>query len=139
MTIALFLIGFAAAAMALGLACATKVPVGYEDDNGFHYGHPHCLGSDAAQTIFLIASENSPQPDEIVIPPNVIKIPWARPALGIAALFIMLFALLPAKIENKNPLMFSQNLVTENPSATIQLDESSRFAQRLCQRFDRME
>ena len=148
MIMALFLIGFAAAATAIGLVCATKVTVGYEDDNGFHYGRPQCLGSDAAQTLFVTASQNLPQPhDDAVIPPNIIKISWARPALGMAALFIMLFTLLPAKFENKNPLMFSQNLVLtkaesalpENPSATISLEESSRFAQKLCQRFDRIE
>src|SRR5688572_9710906 len=109
MIIALFLIGLAAATIAAGLAFVTKAPIGYEDDSGFHYGSPSCLGSDASRILFNTASlKDSPPAEEIVTIPNLIRIQWVRPALGLAALFVMLLVLLPENQEKRKPMTFSK-------------------------------
>lgn len=146
MIIALFLIGLAGITIALGLAFAPKAPIGYEDDNGFHYGSPTCLGSDASRTLFITDSLQNIPPEGVVTPPNLIRIQWMRPALGLAALFVMLLVLLPENQEKGKPITFSKNFVipqaetpiTQIPTA-ITSGESSRLVQKLCQRFDQVE
>lgn len=41
MIIALFIVGLSAIGLIVGLVAASNAPVGYQDDNGFHFGPEH--------------------------------------------------------------------------------------------------
>ena len=146
MTLALFFVGFLAVALAIGVGAA-RSPIGYEDADGFHFGHPRCLGTDAARTIVKpSARDEYRKPEKDVIEFPAVRILWARPAMGLAALFIMLLVLLPEKPEKSRPLTFSKNSILleskarpNRPRVNPTHGESSKLIQRLCQRFDQAE
>jgi len=40
MLVVFFMFGFVAAGLIAGLAAMATAPTGYQDETGFHYGHP---------------------------------------------------------------------------------------------------
>jgi hypothetical protein len=136
MIIVLFLIGFVAVATAIGVFYATKAPIGYEDEEGFHYGWQHGgVRNDAAFVHKKTAS-----------PLIFLQLRWAKSGLGLAALFIVLLAVSPEAYENNEnraALRKSQEAelddLPESLESTVIQSESSRLFQTLCQRFSQIE
>jgi hypothetical protein len=150
MIIALFLIGGTALIIAIGLACATKAPIGYEDDSGFHYGYSERNVRSVFSESFSPVSLKSPTPEaEKGVVSAPFRIHWAKPALGLAALLMTLLVLLPELMEEDKksplanqhvPLKSTELIPKSSPIATpVMSGQSSKFGQLLCQRFDRVE
>jgi hypothetical protein len=149
MIIVLFLIGFLALAMAIGLVCAEKAPVAYEDETGFHFGHPNFRESKVFGILVIpVPPKPSDQPaDEKVIPLFPLRMGWAYRGVGIAAVLIGLLVLLPEKFQNlENPSEPVGNMQTEEfilreqgASAVKTPNDSSRFIQHVCLRFSQAE
>jgi hypothetical protein len=152
MIIVLFLIGFLTLMMAIGMACADKSPVGYEDETGFHFG---ALDAASATPLSLFPKEISSQPgDEKLIPLFPLRTHWLHKVVGIAAIFIGLLVLLPEKLQNvEKPLESSMSMdsakleesefIFENveaPTLAVTVrSEPSRLIQGLCLRFSEVE
>jgi hypothetical protein len=137
MLIALFLIGLIAMA-AVVLFCALKAPKGYEDERGFHFDLPKVRADDLPSLQNRITAS-------IVF----LQFRWAKPALGLAVLFVMLLVLSPAAHDNNTnktptptgavlkPSEFGDSASTVK--ATVSGGESSQIFQTLCQRFNQIE
>lgn len=133
MITALFLIGFIAFASAIVAFYALKAPVGYEDDTGFHYDRDQRIKASSIT-------------DDI---PAILRLPWLKPALGVAAAFSVLLFVSSGQNEHlrvaaqETSAIKLQGITARNSpdfSDNVALsDGSSRIFQTLCQRFGEVE
>jgi hypothetical protein len=143
MIIALFLIGFAAVMIATGLVYSSKAPIGYEDDEGFHYDDraDESVYSNFSK-VNAASLKNFLKADIVVPVPFAIR--WSTPFWGIAAVCIMLLVLHPGTIEKDKQLASSKKLKrpqlasAEMAGVTARI-QSSKFMHTLCQRFNQVE
>jgi hypothetical protein len=137
MITALFLIGFMALVVAVGLFFIPKAPIGYEDETGFHFG-----SADGRVSTIASSSREKAAPHPIFLP-----FPWAKPALRLAALVMMLFVISPSDNPNHNPKSSGQVSTGKQQLASLpgsaetifNLSESSKLFPTLCQRFSQIE
>lgn len=152
MIIALFLISLIALTIALGLV-ALKAPIGYQDEAGFHFGCRNGITvtsnvlSDLSFDPIQASTSDSWHEDETVKTPFILRIPWLKPALGMAALFVLLVSLPMAQRNDETLMVATQNITSEQDETasnnqletTVAGQRSSKFVQTLCQRFNQVE